>query len=91
MEKTFVYSNKEERQSQIKIAEKQGLILLHDNFDSNWKSGKEPRGNLIFTDTPPFPIIPKPIRDLVAELDEIKTTLADHETRLVKDLGGHKR
>ncbi len=35
--------------------------------------------------------IPEPVRDLAAEIDELKAIVKDHEARLKKDIEGHTR
>jgi hypothetical protein len=75
MNHEYKYKNPGERTAQIKIAEAEGLVMLHDNFDNPaWKPGEPQIGTMIFTDTPPVNITPPP-RNLAAEFDALKKTL----------------
>jgi len=57
MEFEYKYKDLKERKEKIKTAEDKGQMMLHDNFDSDWKKGDEPHGTMIFTDViPPSPI-----------------------------------
>lgn len=73
MEVTEKYANLVERQSQIALRAGQGLRMLHDDFDSDWKRGDEPHGTLTFTDEQP--ISAELERDLMSEFDLLKETL----------------
>ena len=72
MEVKEKYTNLEERAEKITFREAQGLRMLHDDFDPDWKTGEEPHGTMTFTDVMP-PITPlEPVRDLAAEIDALK-------------------
>ena len=73
-EYTYKYANLNERQSQIKVAEGLGYIMLHDDFDLDWKAGDEPHGIMTFTDILPSVSI-EPVRDLAAEIDALKARI----------------
>jgi len=76
MEVSRHYSNLTERQAVIKEQESQGLTMLYDTFDQDWRSGDEPHGEMVFTDYCPVLITePKSPRDLEAEIDAIKIRL----------------
>ena len=73
MEVTRHYDNMIERNQLVDEFEAQGLRMLHDNFDKDWKRGDEPHGTLIFTDEPaPQAPIPEPVRDLGAEINILR-------------------
>ena len=74
-EYTYKYANLNERQSQIKVAEELGYIMLHDNFDLDWKAGDEPHGIVTFTDELQVTISAEPVRDLAAEIDDLKARI----------------
>jgi hypothetical protein len=59
MEVKFSYSDMTERELIVKQAEAQGLAMLHDNFDPDWKPGREPHGTMVFTDVmlPSLPVV----------------------------------
>jgi len=60
MEVTEQYANLTERKAKIILREGQGLRMLHDNFDTDWKPGDEPHGTMTFTDVmPPEDLIAK--------------------------------
>jgi len=56
----YLYNGLEHRKAQIAIAEGKGLVMLSDTFSPDWKEGDEPRGTMIFTDTPPISPPPEP-------------------------------
>lgn len=70
MEITEKYKDLIERQAKITLREGEGLRMLHDDFDPDWKPGDEPHGTMIFTDELPPPA--EPARDLAAEIDDLK-------------------
>ena len=71
-----IYSNWEERQSVVAEKEAEGLTMLHDDFAPDWKHGDEPHGTLTFTDEPRLSSpMPEPMRDLGAEIDDLKARL----------------
>jgi hypothetical protein len=73
MEIQVKYSNLEDREIKVKEQEAKGLRMLHDDFSPDWKAGDEPHGTMTFTDViEPSPPI-KPVRDLAAEIDDLKT------------------
>lgn len=74
MEYTYKYKDSRDRLDKIKQAESKGQVMLHDNFDSDWKRGEEIHGTLIFTDTPPVMSVVV-TRDPLAELDDLKAKL----------------
>ncbi len=75
MEIEIKYSGMEERQAKVSKNEAKGMVMLHDNFDADWKVDEEPHGTMIFTDEPlPTPVI-LPVRDPLAELDDLKAKL----------------
>ena len=79
MEVQVKYSNLKERSNKVKEYEAQNLRMLHDDFDSTWKPGDEPHGTVTFTDImPPTPV---PVRDLVAEIDDLKARIEKLEMR----------
>jgi len=53
MEYYYPYKNLVERKVKVTEAEAQGLRMLHDDFDSDWKPGDEPHGTMTFTDVIP--------------------------------------
>jgi len=55
-EYTYKYANLEERAQKIAEAEGLGYMMLHDDFDPDWKPGDEPHGVMTFTDV----ILPSP-------------------------------
>lgn len=57
MEVKEKYANLVERQEKIALREGQGLRMLHDDFDPDWKPGDEPHGAMTFTDVMP-PTLP---------------------------------
>ena len=59
MEVSITYKGKADRQVKVKANELQGLRMVSDSFDADWKPGEEPRGVMIFTDTP-SPVPPMP-------------------------------
>ena len=42
------YGNLTERRQKVALREGQGLVMLHDDFDPDWKLGDEPHGTLTF-------------------------------------------
>ena len=78
---TEKYNDLAERKVKIDLREGQGLRMLFDNFDPNWKSGDEPHGTMTFTDkpTPNMPI--EPVRDLAAEIDALEARIAALEVK----------
>ena len=77
----YIYKNMAERQQKIAEAESQGLRMLHDDFDADWKPGDEPRGVMTFTDEIPPSPVPEPMRDLAAEIDALKARVDKLEKR----------
>ena len=69
---TEKYANLEERIEGIALREGQGLRMLHDDFDADWKRGDEPHGTMTFTDVMPPDPIPIITRDLAKEIDQVK-------------------
>lgn len=59
------YDNLVERQQHIVVAEADGFVMLHDDFDIDWKVGDEPHGTLTFTDP-----IPKSDEELAEETEQ---------------------
>lgn len=74
MQVTESYSNLKERKVKVDKREAEGLRMLHDDFDPDWKRGDEPHGTLTFTDEP-TPSVPLS-RDPLAEIDELKVEVA---------------
>jgi len=74
MEIQVHYDNLADRKIKVAGKEAQGLRMLHDDFDPNWKSGDEPHGTMTFTDVMPPPL-PEPVRDFGAEIDNLKTRI----------------
>ena len=73
MEYTEHYEDMEQRNLICEDYASQSLRCIHDTFDEDWKRGDEPHGTLIFTDVkPPAVSEPEPVRDLAAEIDELK-------------------
>ena len=72
MEVKVHYDNLADRQTKVTEYEAQGLRMLYDNFDPNWKSGNEPYGTMTFTDEPILVAPIEPVRDLAAEIDSLK-------------------
>lgn len=73
------YDSMADRQAIVAECEGQGLRMLHDNFDPDWQEGDEPHGILIFTDEPSPSLSPEPVRDPLAEIDELKAKIADYD------------
>ena len=85
MEVTEKYKDLAERKVKIALREGQGLRMLTDNFDPDWKSGDEPHGTMTFTDkrsSEPEPM--KLVRDIFAEV----TALEQRITKLEQKVGG---
>jgi hypothetical protein len=82
MELTEKYKDLAERKAKIDLREGQGLRMLFDNFDADWKRGDEPHGTMTFTDVMPPEIPPEPTRDLAAEIDQIKVDIAAIKTKV---------
>jgi len=84
MEYQYSYKDIIERQTQIAEAEGKGLMMLHDNFDNpDWKHGDPIIGTMTFTDViSPSPVI-EPVRDLEAEIDELRAEIGK-----IKEVGG---
>ena len=81
MEVTEKYNDLAERKVEINLRESQGLRMLTDNFDLDWKSGDEPHGTMTFTDEP-SPVAPiESVRDLAAEIDSLKARIKKLEKR----------
>ena len=67
------YNDMVERQTWVKVWEDQKYRMLTDNFDDpNWKHGNPIVGTMTFTDVMPPTIMQEPVRDLAAELTELK-------------------
>lgn len=79
MEVIETYSNLVERQAKIALRESQGLRMLHDDFDADWKRGDEPHGTMTFTDEP-APVA-EPGRDIIAEIDDLKARVEELENK----------
>lgn len=60
MEIKVKYNGLADRAKKITENEAMGLRMLHDDFDSDWKSGDEPHGTMMFPDDP-SPVQPAPI------------------------------
>ena len=75
MEVTEKYKDLAERKVKIDLRESQGLRMLTDNFDPDWKSGEEPYGTMTFTDEPMPVASIEPVRDLAAEIDALKARI----------------
>ena len=81
MKVTEKYKDLAERQVKIVLCEGQGLRMLHDDFDPDWKSGEEPHGTMTFTDEP-SPVAPiELVRDIYAEIDSLKARIKKLEKR----------
>jgi len=78
----FKYKDIEDRKAKILEAESQGLRMLHDDFDPDWKPGDEPHGTMTFTDEPAPVVTSEPARDLAAEVDQIKADVKAIKTKL---------
>ena len=66
------YSDSKQRQAIVKDYEGRGLRMLHDDFDPKCEDYSKPFGVLTFTDEP-APVAPEePVRDLAAEVDQLK-------------------
>lgn len=77
------YDNMEQRELICQDYAKRGLRCLYDNFDEDWKRGDEPHGTMIFTDVmPPVEPEPEPVRDLEAEIDELKAGQKEMKAQL---------
>jgi len=72
MEIKVKYKGLAERKKKIATNEAQGLRMKHDNFAPDWKPGDEFHGTMTFTDFMPSAVEPEPVRDLEAEIDELK-------------------
>ena len=79
MEVTEKYNDLAERKVKIDLREGEGLRMLHDDFDSDWKHGEEPRGTMTFTDEPAPVASVEPIRDLALELDDLRARIEQLE------------
>ena len=67
------YHNLADRQEKVAFWEGQGYRMLHDDFDDpNWKHGDPIIGTMTFTDIMPPTIMPEPVRDLAAEIDDLR-------------------
>jgi hypothetical protein len=77
MEVTEKYEDLAERKAKIDLCEGQGLRMLFDNFDADWKPGDEPHGTMTFTDVMPSVAPVEPSRDLATEVDQIKKDIAE--------------
>ena len=82
MKYTEHYDNFEQRNSLCFIAKGNGFTMLHDNFDEDWKMGDESHGTLTFTNEPAPQSIIEPVRDLVAEIDELKAENTEIKAKL---------
>ena len=82
MEVKVKYANLTERQAKVSEQEAKGLRMLTDDFDADWEPGDEPHGTMTFTDViPPSPVV-EPVRDLAAEIDQIKADIATIQEKL---------
>ena len=81
MEIQVHYDNLADRKVKVAEREAQGLRMLYDNFDKDWKSGDEPHGTMTFTDVMPPTIIPEPVRDLASEIDFLKSRVKKLEVK----------
>lgn len=81
MEVKVHYDNLAKRNEAIVVYEARGYRMLHDDFDTIWKAGDEPHGTMTFTDVMP-PVSPvEPIRDLAAEIDQMKIDIQAIKTK----------
>ena len=82
MEIQVKYSGLEDRQVKVNEQEAKGLRMLFDNFDDpNWHHGDPLIGTMTFTDQPEPVVIPEPVRDLAAELDDLKVRVEKLEQK----------
>ena len=82
MEISVKYTELKDRAVRLKEQEAKGLRMLHDNFDDpNWKHGDPIVGTMIFTDEPSVAITSEPVRDLLAEIDELKAKIEKLEIK----------
>ena len=77
MEYQYIYANLIERQQKVDEAEALGYMMLHDDFDPDWKPGDEPHGVMTFTDVILPSPIPEPPRDLAAEIDKLRADIKE--------------
>jgi len=82
MEVSENYTNLIERAEKIALREGQGLRMLSDTFDSDWKPGDEPHGTMVFTDK--MPLAPPPARNLLTEIDALTIRVAELEVKKPK-------
>ena len=76
MIKEIKYSGIADRQVKVEENEALGLTMLRDIFDNpGWKHGDSIVGTMTFTDEPQPVIILPPIRDLLAEIDSMKSDI----------------
>ena len=81
-ETSIIYTNLKDRAEKVEEQESKGLRMLHDDFDADWEPGDEPHGTMTFTDViPPSPVV-EPVRDLAAEIDQIKADIKAIKTKI---------
>ena len=71
------YNGLSDRKTKINKQEAKGLRMFHDDFDSDWKFGENPRGTMTFTDTPEItiPIVP----NLADKIDSLEVRITQLE------------
>jgi len=80
---TEYYDDIEQRDVIYEDYKSQGLRLIHDTFDTDWKVGDDPHGTLIFTDAvPSAPPEPEPVRDLTKEIDNLTVRITKLESSI---------
>ena len=83
MEIQVKYSGLEDRQVKVNEQEAKGLRMLFDNFDdSNWHHGDPLIGTMTFTDKLEPVVIPEPVRNPLAEIDQLKADIQAIKTKL---------
>ncbi len=83
MEIQVKYSGLEDRQVKVNEQEAKGLRMLFDNFDDpNWHHGDPLIGTMTFTDKPEPVVIPEPVRNPLAEIDQLKADIQAIKTKL---------
>jgi hypothetical protein len=77
MEVVVQYSGPVDREAKVAENEAKGLRMSSDTFDDPlWQHGDPPVGTMIFTDKPTIAALPLPVRNLAAEIDELKVKVA---------------